>query len=412
MSVGDPGAEMRIGLTATAVGLAAILAAPASAQSELVEYFEGPYFGVTNMGVGGFGLFNIGYAAGRATYIFRTDGHYNTAPGQSFTVPLQKNELGAPVGAFFGRNWQYGQRVVGVEAYFHSTVVRADNFNSPDFIHTGNHSYDIKPHWLATLTAVAGVAYGRLMLYGQIGPALGHPVAEIVDLDQNLVIWTPRARPGIAVGAGVQFALTPSLAIGVGYRAYALAPLHVTGNSVDQGTGMPVPGTETNHTIQISAHSVTARIVYRFGQTERAQNRASPFAWGGLYVGTYLSALWQLGGQVGYDWTFGRDMLAGVSFQAGVGICCGISYDVALSARVGRVLGNNLLAYAEATGAYQTGTFFGVVDGAYYAAGLGLEVALTPRVTAFMEAKAIGAPGLGFTDAYVQGGFNVHLGRR
>jgi opacity protein-like surface antigen len=403
---------MRIGLTAIAVGLATIITAPASAQNEPPEYFDGPYFGVTNMGVGDYGLFNIGFAAGRATYRFLTDGHYNTAAGQSFTVALPKNELGAPVGAFFGRNWQYGQRVLGVEAYFHSTVVRADDFNSPDAIHTGNHSYDIKPHWLATLTAVAGVAFGRVMLYGQIGPALGHPVAEIVDLDNNLRIWTPQARPGIAVGAGLQFALTPSLAVGVGYRAYALAPLHVTGNSTDQTTGMPVPGTETNHTIQISAHSVTARIVYRFGQTERAQSRAAAFEWGGLYVGAYLSALWQAGGQVGYDWTFGRDMLAGVSFQAGVAICCGVSYDFALSARIGRVLGDNLLAYAEATGAYQTGTFFDVVDGAYYAAGLGLEVALTPRVTAFMEAKAIGAPGLGFADAYVQGGFNIHFRRR
>jgi opacity protein-like surface antigen len=403
---------MRIGLTAIAVGLATIIAAPASAQSEPIEYFDGAYFGVTNLGVGGYGLFNIGYAAGRATYRFLIDGHYNSAAGQSFTIALPKNPLGAPVGAFFGRNWQYGTRVYGVEAYFHSTVVRADNFNSPDDIHTGNHSYDIKPHWLATLTAVAGVAYGRVMFYGQIGPALGHPVAEIVDLDQSLVIWTPRAVPGISVGAGLQFALTPSLAIGVGYRAYALAPLHVTGNSVDQGTGMPVPGTETDHTIQISAHSLTARIVYRFGQTERAQSRAAPFEWGGFYAGNYLSALWQIGGQVGYDWTFGSDMLAGVSFQAGVGICCGRSYDFALSARIGRVLGNNILGYAEATGAYQTGTFFGVVDGAYYAAGLGIEIALTPRLTAFMEAKAIGAPGLGFADAYVQGGFNIHIGRR
>jgi opacity protein-like surface antigen len=215
VSVRNPRSEIRIGLAAITVGLAAIVAAPASAQSEYTEYFDGPYFGVTNLGFGGYGLFNIGYAAGRATYHFLTDGHYNTAPGQTFTVGLAKNEFGAPTGAFFGHNWQYGHRVYGIEAYFHSTVVRADDFNSPDTIHTGNHSYDIKPHWLATLTAVAGVAYGRLMVYGQIGPALGHPVAEIVDLDQNLRIWTPRARPGIAVGAGLQFALTPSLAIGV-----------------------------------------------------------------------------------------------------------------------------------------------------------------------------------------------------
>jgi hypothetical protein len=175
---------------------------------------------------------------------------------------------------------------------------------------------------------------------------------------------------------------------------------------------MPVPGTETDHTIQISAHSVTARLVYRFGQTERAQTRAAPFEWGGLYVGTYLSALWQLGGQVGFDWMFGNSMLAGVSLQAGAAICCGLSVDFALSARVGRVLGDNILAYAEATGAYQTGTFFGVVDGAYYAAGLGIEFALTPRVTGFVEAKAVSAPGLGYADANVQGGVNVHLGRR
>ena len=395
-----------------------MVGSPAFSQDEPVARFDGPYIGLTNLGFDtwdgrpdGFGL-NFGYSAGVANYHFCTDGHYNSAPGQSFSVGMPMNELGAPFGLFFGRNWQDGRRVFGVEAYFHTGDARADNFNSPDYIHTGNHSYDIKPHWLTVLSATAGVALGRVMLYAQLGPAIGHPVAQIDDLDNNLRIWTPRAVPGISAGAGIQLAVTQSISIGVGYRAYALAPLHVTGPSIDRATGDPVPGTETDHTVQLSAHSITARIVYHYGHTDRAQSWVGqPFQWGGFYAGAYLGSLHQIGGQFGYDWRHGN-MLVGASLQVGFNVCCGRVTDIELSGRVGRIFGGDILGYAEVTGAYQDGTFFGVVDGPYYGAGLGIEVPLSDRVSGFMEAKLLGAPGFGFGDVYIQGGLNLHFGHR
>ena len=186
--------------------------------------------------------------------------------------------------------------------------------------------------------------------------------------------------------------------MGIGYRAYILAPYRVTS----------APDVLT---IQVAAHSVTARLIYRFGTSERLQNWTEPFNWGGLYFGPYLGVLWQLGGTFGYDWTFGRN-LAGVSFRGGVALCCGLSYDFEASARVGCLMGDNVLVYAKVTGVYQTGTFFDVITGPYYSAGVGVEVALAPRLTGFAEWRAIGAPGLGFADGYITAGFNFHLGQR
>jgi opacity protein-like surface antigen len=400
---------MLVRRVACLAALLAISASPALAEDDPPAYFDGAYLGVTNFAQEGKGF---GYASGTATYHFLTDGYYNSSAGQTFSVGMPINEEGPPFGIFFGHNWQNGHRVFGVEAYFHTRDIRADDFTSPDYISTGNHVYDIKTHWLLNVSATAGVVFGRTMFYAEVGPAIGHPVAQIDDADNNYRIWTPRAVPGLAAGVGFEVALTQFLSVGVGYRAYMLAPLHVSGQSFDRATGDPVPGTETDHTIQITGHSITTRIVYRFGHSDRAEAWVGePFQWAGFHTGIYLGSLHQIGAQFGYDWV--RDnSLFGVSFQAGIGICCDISYDFALSARVGRIFPGNILGYAEITGAYQTGTFFGVIDGPYYGAGLGLEVALSRRMTGFIEAKLLGAPDRGFGDVYVQGGFNLALGRR
>ncbi len=404
-----------------AAGLVVAIAMSASASAE--EYFDGPYIGATNFGVGDgdeqLGGFNWGFASGRATYTFLTEGYYNTTAGYSFSLPMPINEIGAPIGFFIGRTWQDDWRVFGLEAYLHSATVRHDDTPGPPDLHpdAGEFEFDMKTHWVGTFMGTAGVAFGRLMLYGQAGFALGHYVPSIrydaTDPEPHrLEFWTPRAQLGVAFGAGLEFAVGRRVSIGLGYHGYILAPLHVSGPSIDRDTGDPVPGTETDHLVQASAHALTARFIYRFGASERLQayNETYDFDWGGLYVGDYLGVLWQLGGSVGYNWTFG-DTLAGVAFRGGIAFCCGTSYDFTLTARVGRLLGENVLAYGLLSGSYQTGTFFDVISGPYYAAGVGIEIVLAPRVTAFTEWRMIGAPGLGFRDGYIQVGYNFHLGQ-
>lgn len=390
-----------------AAGLVVAIAISTSAKAD--GYFDGAYFGITNPppkgvvrellgGDGGDELgFNFGFAGGLATYnVLESAGILGTA-GDSFTVPMLRNELGAPIGAFFGYRWQNDWRVVGLEAYLHSSTVNHDWTDVPGANPSGAE-FRLKTHWVGTVTGTAGAAFGRLLLYGQAGLAHSHYVLDF-DYDANPgdYIRTAQARLGVAFGAGFELALTQRLSLGLGYRAYILSPYRVTFGSEDL-------------VVQAAAHSVTARLIYSFGASERLQNWTEPFDWGGWYVGNYLGVLWQLGGTIGYDWTFGRN-LAGLSFRAGVALCCGLSYDFEASARIGRVLGDNVLVYAKATAATQTGTFFDVDSGPYYSAGLGLEIALAPHVTGFTEWRAIGAPGLGFADGYITAGFNFHFGQ-
>jgi opacity protein-like surface antigen len=384
------------------------LATPSLAKAE--NYFESAYVGFTNPpppgtvgelfgfggGVGGPG-FNFGFAGGIARYNILESAGFLGLAGESFSFPMLQNELGAPIGAFFGRRWQYDWRVFGVEAYLHSSTVNHEWTLNPG-TNFDNTRFRLKTHWVGTVTATAGVAFDRLLLFTQAGVAMSHYVLD-VDSDNLPRVSPAQARLGVAVGAGAEFAVTRRVSLGIGYRAYVLAPYRVTAGSEDL-------------IVQVAAHSVTARLIYRFGTSERLQNWTEPFNWGGLYVGNYLGVLWQLGGTVGYDWTFGNNNLAGVSFRGGVALCCGLSYDFEASARVGRLMGDNVLVYAKVTAATQTGTFFGVATGPYYSAGVGVEVVLTPRVTGFTEWRAIGAPGLGFGDGYITAGFNFHFGQR
>lgn len=395
------------GVMASTVGLVMVLATPNLAKAE--GFFEGAYLGFTNpppagivgdlLGGPGAGAgANFGFAGGVARYNILESAGFLGVAGDSFSFPMLQNELGAPIGAFFGRRWQYDWRVFGVEAYLHSSTVNHEWTLNPG-VSPASSRFRLKTHWVGTVTATVGVAFSRLLLFGQAGLAFSHYVLDIDTVIPNSRVSAAQARLGVAVGAGAEFAVTRRVSLGIGYRAYVLAPYRLTDGTEDL-------------TVQVAAHSVTARLIYRFGTSERLQNWTAPFNWGGLYVGNYLGVLWQLGGTVGYDWTFGNNNLAGVSFRGGVALCCGLSYDFEASARVGRIMGDNVLVYAKATVATQTGTFFGVVTGPYYSAGLGVEVALTPRVTGFAEWRAIGAPGLGFADGYITVGFNFHFGQR
>ena len=385
---------------AAAIGVFLLATAPAQAEGE--AYFDGPYLGA----IGG-----IGFADAIGVYRFSTNGHYNSAAGDSFVLDMPQNSLGPPIGAFFGQNWQNGHRVVGFELSVQSAETRVDNATSPAFISTGDHLYDLKTHWLATLTGRAGFAVGRFFFFGHAGVALGHPVARIDDFDGvDKYIFAARAQPGVVGGVGMEVAVTHRLSLGLIYRGYALTPLQVSGPSLDRDNDAPIPGTETDHKIGVSGHQVSLRLIYRFGNSERlADWSRDDFDWSGFYVGNYAGALHQVGLQGGYNWMFGN-ALVGINVQAGAAFCCGLAFDTNASVRVGYLLLPSVLAFADVYAGYQTGTFFGFVDGPYYGVGAGLETPLTPHISAFMQTRIVA--GDGAVDANVQGGFNFRFGDR
>ena len=402
-----------------ATGALATLTVGASA-TDNVDYWGGAYFAPIQ-----------GWGTGTAAYEFNTDGYYNDAVGDTFLQPLSST----PQGAVIGYNWRTGSFVFGLEAFFHSHGVAAENScmklypQPPPGVPCGDtpfdptEEFDFKGHWFTGISARAGWASGRWMVYAQGGPVGGHLVARIEDTDADLYTWTPSTVLGVSGEVGVQFAFTPRFSIGLGYQVMALRPFGVSSESYSPadfgGGGVPNdPGTPqgaataSDHSISFNSQILFARLTYRYGQGAPERRNIDPLDWAGFHWGTYVGALWQIGLQVGYDHVFRGNLVAGISAQTSLNVCCGYAFESGLSGRLGYIWRDNIMFYAEAGGAFHTGTFFNIIDGGYYAVGGGVEIALTPRMTTFMEAAAVGVPGRGIVEANFQGGFNFYVGRR
>jgi opacity protein-like surface antigen len=395
---------------AVAIGLASL---PSAAGAQEIDFWTGPYLGPT-----------FGWGAGTASYTFLTDGWYNDAPGDTFEQPLSSH----PMGGVLGYNWRTGHFVYGIEAFIHSHGVAAEGsclvlFPRPPPGSCGDpspfnpdHEFDFKGHWFTGLDVRAGYASNRWLLYGQAGFVLGHLVNSMQDLDNDYFITeykAPASVFGVTGEVGVQLALTQRVSFGLGLRGTYLMPLHVSAESIDAATGDPAgPETSTNHTIQFSSHAIVARLIFRSGQSDDPPRRVvEPFDWERAYWGWYLGALWQIGLRAGYDHVINDRFVVGFSVQTSLNICCGYAFEGDLNARLGTIFRDNILFYAEAGVAMHTGTFFNVIEGGYYSIGGGVEIALTPRTTAFMELKGGGQPGQGLIDANFQGGLNFRIGR-
>jgi opacity protein-like surface antigen len=138
---------------------------------------------------------------------------------------------------------------------------------------------------------------------------------------------------------------------------------------------------------------------------------APSFDWSGPYVGAYGGAVfnsptyYQAGIQAGYNFTRGN-FLAGIEGQAGADFSGGTAFEADVNARVGGILGERVLLYAEAGVGLITGTPTYI-----WTAGGGMEVAVGNAASVFAEAKAVGAFTGGCCALLVQGGLNWHFGR-
>ena len=381
------------------------------------DYWTGPYFGPT-----------YGWGAGVASYVFVTDGYYNDAAGDTFSHPLSST----PIGVVLGHNWRNGNIVYGVEGFFHTHGVAAEDScvvlfppappgqpcGAPSPFNTGHDDrFDAKSHWTAGLNMRVGFARNRVLLYAQGGPALGHIVNAVQDTTNDLHITeykAPASVFGLTGEVGIQFALSNRFSIGVGLRGTYLRPLRVNEESLDTNGDPAGAQTVTDHTLQISSHAVVLRLLWRAGQSDNPERRNDvPFEWGGPYWGFHLGALWQAGiFHFGYDRVINDRFLVGFSTQASINVCCGFAFEADVAGRVGYMWRDDVLLYGEAGVAYHSGTFFEVINGGYFFAGAGMEIALTPRMTAFMELKGGGERGEGFIDANFQAGVNFYIGRR
>jgi opacity protein-like surface antigen len=180
--------------------------------------------------------------------------HRDRNAGDSFALGVQA-----------GRNWQTGDFVRGVEGdirYFGGLTQTSDQAFRYYEDFNGDWDGDFYAHssssvrWLTTFRGRVGRAMGpqgRLLTYGTAGVALAVVSADMktaAELDGN-VDWcdactfsNPRGtgtfvQPGIVMGAGVEYALTDRLSLGVEYLFTALGNTRTvtTHFSGDNGRG-------------------------------------------------------------------------------------------------------------------------------------------------------------------------------
>jgi outer membrane immunogenic protein len=385
------------------VAAAVLTAAGGPALAEGARNWAGPYHGLI-----------AGTAWGNADYRFNTGGWYNDGPGDAFSLGV----AGRPLGMVLGYDWQRQDLVYGVEFAIISAVLGVSHWNVDNPYAPGTQDFDLKGHWFTSLTGHVGLARGPMLLSVHAGPALAHLVAEAHDTAEGYFIWTPGSVFGIAVGAGLEVAVSRRVSLGLGYQLLAFLPFRVAGESIDRATGMPAgPETATDHAIRYTAHAVTARMIVRPWGTDAAALRPPEPApdWSGPYLGIFGGALHQIGLQAGYDRVLAGNLLAGVSGQVAGVFCVDLSgcgrwyFEGGLNVRLGYLVDPRVLLYAKAGLGYIAGSFFDVLGGPFYTVGGGLEVALSRRVSGFMELKGVGAAGGGLIDANFQGGYSFRL---
>jgi outer membrane immunogenic protein len=169
-----------------------------------------------------------------------------------------------------GYNWQIGQWVLGFEQDYQFTgLKRTATFAAPAGLFLAGDSIAVKTDYLAATRAKVGMAWDRAMSYAAGGletgmfdvtsgyvtrGAGGSPALGFTDAD--------KLHFGFNVGAGVDYAVTNNVFIGVEYRY-----LNLGKETYNLGAFTPagVAAQTVASTVNLSASEVTARLNFKLG---------------------------------------------------------------------------------------------------------------------------------------------------
>ncbi|KAB1073852.1 outer membrane beta-barrel protein [Methylobacterium soli] len=220
-----------LGLAVVGVALAPALVraadpAPPRALPSFVDW-SGPYLGLqgsagASFGALGFGPTTIG---GRTIPAFKT----GDATGRS---DRGRDATTAVGGAFGGYNWQSGPWLYGIEADLSAANLKRPVASSaPGFGYEGvDPAFSLiraKTDLFGTLRARLGYSFERALVYATFGLAGAETrlLASYPDLSGNPLAAGPLAtgrrdlgRLSFTLGAGFQYAISDSLALGLDYR--------------------------------------------------------------------------------------------------------------------------------------------------------------------------------------------------
>jgi outer membrane immunogenic protein len=135
----------------------------------------------------------------------------HTSP--DFSIPDAKfNESFGTVGLTAGYNWQFGHTVLGIEGdYNWANVDKTKNLDLGGNIDGDFVSSRFRMSEFATVRGRAGLAFDRTLIYATAGAAFAHirNTTTFSDPEAGATVASEdKWKTGLAVGAGLEFALT------------------------------------------------------------------------------------------------------------------------------------------------------------------------------------------------------------
>ncbi|MBZ9740534.1 MULTISPECIES: outer membrane protein [unclassified Mesorhizobium] len=240
------------GLSATAASAADLAAPVAGSAYDWSGFYAGAHIGVANGHI-------------KATDIQTPGGGFFTdiiTPGGAGS-DFSFSETNIAGGAHIGYQTQWDQFVFGGEASWTATGIDK-TITSPYFPDSDTETGKLKHY--ATVVARVGYAFDRFMVYAKGGYAGGEVSFRAYDCcsqAQGVSYEQSGWQNGYAVGAGIDYALTDKLILGVDYTHIDLGSKSGTGPNVfDDGSLGSNPET---FKIKARADVVMARLSYKFG---------------------------------------------------------------------------------------------------------------------------------------------------
>jgi len=169
-----------------------------------------------------------------------------------------------------GYNWQVGQWVLGLEQDYQFTGLKQTaTFAAPAGLFVAGDSMAVKTDYLAATRARVGMAWDRALIYAAGGLETGQ-----FDVTSTYMARGPGGSPamgftdadkfhfGFNVGAGIDYAVTNNVFIGVEYRY-----LNLGKETYNLGAFTPAGAAAqtVSNTVDLKASEVTARLNFKLG---------------------------------------------------------------------------------------------------------------------------------------------------
>jgi opacity protein-like surface antigen len=168
-----------------------------------------------------------------------------------------------------GYNWQIGQWVLGLEQDYQFTGLKQTaTFATPSGPFLSGDSFSVKTDYLAASRAKVGMAWDRVLVYAAggletglfdvtsayVARAGGSPALGFTDAN--------KLHFGFNVGAGIDYAITNNVFLGVEYRYIDLGK-----ETYNLGAFTPAGGAAqtVSNSVSLKASEVTARLNFKLG---------------------------------------------------------------------------------------------------------------------------------------------------